>query len=566
MKPVRQIIFVAWVALVLSVLSTPAAQLTINVGTTANDGTGDTLRTAGGKINTNFTALFNILGTENALILGGTNVVRFTNECFVSYGLATNNTLTVSNAGLAAVNGLYRTNNLNGLTQGIYKVCFDSAYGSFVISNATQKVYGLDDLGDTAIGSGLTWVDDFLGNPPAPKSWWGPITNCFTVLAASAGVPAPLISSNLYVNADIGNDTNALRGRIDRPWRNVQPALLASRPGDTVLLGPGSFPSVAIYGVDFYVSNNVTLVGAGRGVTKLGTPGAPEDFVQCGGTFVIRDMTVYGVPVVGGIAPRSTNALIDNCEIIGAADAIYIADFHTVFTVRNSDLFSMFDGIADWDGDTDGSNRVIRLINTTITCTNGAGGEPFHRRCIEGGDSRWEMFGGSLEARDGNGQNSCIRLDMAASGRTNKTGSVLLSNVRLKHSNTNGLSQVVSNFNNLPVFFDNCTEEPIEAALTSGSFTNQWWHRDVLIPNGSVRTNRLVDTRSLTNALVAASEQGHRITICDGGRTASGTNIIIIPSAGQTIIGQTWTNIVTDGGSLTLMIRGTNWVPVAKFP
>ncbi len=36
----------------------------ISIGTSANDGTGDTLRSAGTKINTNFTEIYNFLGTE----------------------------------------------------------------------------------------------------------------------------------------------------------------------------------------------------------------------------------------------------------------------------------------------------------------------------------------------------------------------------------------------------------------------------------------------------------------------------------------------------------------------
>ena len=35
-------------------------QQMINIGTVANDGTGDTLRAAGAKINSNFTELYNI--------------------------------------------------------------------------------------------------------------------------------------------------------------------------------------------------------------------------------------------------------------------------------------------------------------------------------------------------------------------------------------------------------------------------------------------------------------------------------------------------------------------------
>ena len=42
------------------------ARETINTGSAANDGTGDTLRTAGLKINNNFTALYSILGGDSA--------------------------------------------------------------------------------------------------------------------------------------------------------------------------------------------------------------------------------------------------------------------------------------------------------------------------------------------------------------------------------------------------------------------------------------------------------------------------------------------------------------------
>ena len=40
------------------------AKQTIGIGTTAGDGTGDGLRTAGGKINDNFTEVYDGLGTK----------------------------------------------------------------------------------------------------------------------------------------------------------------------------------------------------------------------------------------------------------------------------------------------------------------------------------------------------------------------------------------------------------------------------------------------------------------------------------------------------------------------
>lgn len=66
MKTLKGILIGVVLALGLSVY---AAKQTINIGSTANDGTGDTLRTAGGKMNSNFTELYDALAT----VLSGTD-------------------------------------------------------------------------------------------------------------------------------------------------------------------------------------------------------------------------------------------------------------------------------------------------------------------------------------------------------------------------------------------------------------------------------------------------------------------------------------------------------------
>lgn len=54
------------------------AKQTINIGSSANDGTGDDLRTGGQKINDNFDELYNILTPEIITIdSDGTTVVNF---------------------------------------------------------------------------------------------------------------------------------------------------------------------------------------------------------------------------------------------------------------------------------------------------------------------------------------------------------------------------------------------------------------------------------------------------------------------------------------------------------
>ena len=63
------------------------AQQTLNIGSNANDGTGDTLRVAMNKVNENFTEVFSAPGiTTDALSISGNNNVcncnrRDNNDC-----------------------------------------------------------------------------------------------------------------------------------------------------------------------------------------------------------------------------------------------------------------------------------------------------------------------------------------------------------------------------------------------------------------------------------------------------------------------------------------------------
>ena len=505
----------------------------------------------------NVSNLFSRVHTPTSLT-AGTNLLRFTNECYTTANQNTN-VVVVSGAGTASANGAY-TNGGGGFylkpstTNGLR---FDGI-DWLLTNNAGSTLYSLSSDYPTNVAGGWSIV---TGAAPAPSSIYGSITNCFTVLVSSAGLALPTLSSNLYVS-ESGNDTNALRGRLDRPWRNVQAALAAAVPGDAVMVGPGNFQVLAAYG-QFYVSNNVRIIGSGMGVTFIGTPGDPDEGMSMGTETVAKGFTFYGLATLGGTGTTSTNALVDACELIGAADSIYISAFERLLTIQNSYLYSRYDGLADWEARPGGSNRLIRILNTHILVTNLNADFPLSG--ITGGDNRIEMIGGSITVLNGSNANRCINFNVDTF-RTNRTGSMYLSNVRLRHASTNTASLMVTNLNRLPIFLENCTLETFLPGLTSGSFTNGWEHRHVAIPNGSARTNRLVDTRSLTNALCVASEQGHRIIITDDGGTASGTNVYIYPSGNQKINQQSFTNIVTDYGSIELMIRGTNWAVVRKLP
>lgn len=92
------------------------AKQTINTGTVANDGTGDTLRTAGTKINANFTELYNILG-------GGSP-----------------NTSILTDSGLDIIGTVYRTK--IGAVEGNSEINIDfpDSSGEVVVDTATQTL------------------------------------------------------------------------------------------------------------------------------------------------------------------------------------------------------------------------------------------------------------------------------------------------------------------------------------------------------------------------------------------------------------------------------------------
>lgn len=92
----------------------------INTGTIANDGTGDTLRIAGRKINENFSELYTIVGGDSAAI---------------------NNRITrLTDSGLDLVGAQYKTK--IGFTEGLsnLNIDFPDSAGTVIVSTATQTM------------------------------------------------------------------------------------------------------------------------------------------------------------------------------------------------------------------------------------------------------------------------------------------------------------------------------------------------------------------------------------------------------------------------------------------
>jgi hypothetical protein len=153
------------------------AKKVINVGTTANDNSGDSLRIAGGKINDNFTELYNTLGGESGAPLSivskvmagnGIAISAATGEVLITNKVATVNDLggikigtgiTVNEEGVASV-GVYQLPKASQTILGGIKVGDRLSIDADGVLSADPGAYTLPKatgsaLGGIKIGSGL---------------------------------------------------------------------------------------------------------------------------------------------------------------------------------------------------------------------------------------------------------------------------------------------------------------------------------------------------------------------------------------------------------------------------
>jgi hypothetical protein len=110
------------------------AKLTVNIGTSANDRTGDNLRTAFNKINTNFTELYTALGLDDAsLNLGAFEFTGSVMTTTDSSGIIIDQAVTVTSD--LTVSGNITAQNLRTVTSsdGLKQVYFDPATGQLVV-------------------------------------------------------------------------------------------------------------------------------------------------------------------------------------------------------------------------------------------------------------------------------------------------------------------------------------------------------------------------------------------------------------------------------------------------
>lgn len=232
----------------------------INTGTTANDGTGDTLRVGADKINDNFIEIYNFLGGDSAALAG---VVTVTDEGLAFNGTTYNTYLNATEGGADVT------------------ITMPAATGDIVINSATQ-----------------TLTNKTLTTPTltTPKINDTSATHTYNIavneLTANRTITLPLLTANdtFTFNAATQTLTNKT---LTAPTINnaiIQGALKDSAGNELVNFissasavngisitnaATGSAPSIKAKGDDTNI--NLNLSGQGNGVVNLNTGHAYSD-------------------------------------------------------------------------------------------------------------------------------------------------------------------------------------------------------------------------------------------------------------------------------------------------
>ncbi len=289
------------------------AQQVVNIGTTANDGTGDTLRTAFSKINSNETYLFGVVGTS---LLSGTNTWTGTNN-FTNGPLLWNGIPVLTNPAAflapSATNGFVGSGITNGLLGNGTFVAATNQYGSASFSNSIS----FDPSPEHYTVSDVERGRSYLFRPPFGYNTWGEY---------SSG-----ITETILTNAVQTIKTNGLLA-----WCKTN-------------------------GIPFVFSIDDYFIQGADPVTLLPTCN-PATFPD-GVSFMLNYIYTNGMIPGVYITPGHTNPIFANasegCLIPGKNEEIVAA-----FLVTNHVSYVKYDG---WQGSVTGFGTVSNFMNLAVT-------------------------------------------------------------------------------------------------------------------------------------------------------------------------------------------------------
>lgn len=125
---------------------------------------------------------------------------------------------------------------------------------------------------------------------------------------------------SLYVDIDTGDDGTGTRGDISKPYATVNAAHAAASAGDQIFCGPGTHELTAA----LTISNNISLIGCGQGVTFIKMTNVTADtnlltISNGSGVALIRDLTLHLTSAqhhtLRALYATGIGYVLQNCEV-----------------------------------------------------------------------------------------------------------------------------------------------------------------------------------------------------------------------------------------------------------
>jgi hypothetical protein len=302
------------------------SQLTVNLGTTPNDRTGDSLRVAFSKVNTNFTEIYTTFATQAyvASTMSGQVATALTAYSGTVGGTLTtaaqpNVTSVGTLTGLNSTGAVYVSNTTasNSVITGALRV----AGGVGVVGNITATsatigsltVAGESDTGDLTVGGNLNVTGTITG------SVTGTITGSVT---GNAGTATKLFAArNLAGNSFDGSASITfankfiVQGTTDSGLGGAQflGALSTGLLKNTVTTG---VLSIASAGSDYLAPGSLSVT--------TGSASGGGSLSYSGGVFTFAPAAAYSLPtastsVLGGVKVDGTTITIDGTGVISGS-------------------------------------------------------------------------------------------------------------------------------------------------------------------------------------------------------------------------------------------------------
>ena len=280
------------------------ARVAINTGSIANDGTGDTLRAAGGIINSNFSDIYNYFGDGTNLNFSGGNweVTAVGINTLSSVGIGTTNprfALEVGAVGASGtslwVNGNARVTGI--LTVGTASIVLDGALntisvGSGVTINGDTGIIDATSIvvgGTTITGAGVTRIEAGSGisvdqntgqvtitaTGGGGESYWSQNATGINT-TSNVGIGTTTASSALTVKGNTSLESlnvsgiSTFSGNVQTNGSNIKLGDGTEGTGNQIKLGNGSSPDSFGDTSDFWIYHNPSYGNLFQDITGAG--------------------------------------------------------------------------------------------------------------------------------------------------------------------------------------------------------------------------------------------------------------------------------------------------------